>query len=607
MDKSLELTQAETDLLIQGKEAQAWAKRFYCDKSLEVMPHVYTDPRYSHWLPKITAELHDLYLQHAGNGYGQINSDFDLLLNLAGHPMNPLGTPAVIHRDHPVSAELQRVHKMICKRMTAGFTEGLTLSVAKMSQSAVPFFSHDLRYKSEIIHKWVHHFDQVLDAWRKGGSHALMDEGIFLAYAVGRRYQYDSMKEVVYNSKGEIIKVVFKARKAHTELGDDTSASKQLPPEFSPFVGRTRAREVWGMSGTFNYAWQMIVQGFRDYYSRKYEKIVHHISVMDTIASLPDGGVVMSFDFTEFDHSISRELQENWINAVEEAGVHPALCEMRRYVIGAPVIFHGGRILDKRLFMLGSFEMKTTTLDFGVQSGIADVADIDKSVGISVPLDIATRCGILKGELDYDLVLSDQHPMFRLRNMGDDTFMWFASQELADSFTKEAEKYTDFKVKPDDVPVFLGHTIVEQNGSRMALPNVARGVANILVPERAISHRLKQGVPRAFWAYGIEERNTYYRAHPLWDKVWDTVVRSLSDYAGYDVGAEIARQAAIQKTEANRMYPHLSVYDQMFLQNPSYINYRLSPQEVTQEVRDQYFLTVPSEEVFLFTKQAKGA
>jgi hypothetical protein len=114
---------------------------------------------------------------------------------------------------------------------------------------------------------------------------------------------------------------------------------------------------------------------------------------------------------------------------------------------------------------------------------------------------------------------------------------------------------------------------------------------------------MKQGVPRAFWAYGIVERNTYYRSHPLWDKVWGTVLRSVSDYAGYDVEALIAKEAIVQKEEANRLYDHLSVYDEMFLQNPAYINYRLSPSEVSQELRDEYFLSVNGDEVAKFTTQ----
>lgn len=602
MVKSFELTGDEASFFLRGFEADKWAGNFYRDRSIEIFPHVYSDPRYSHWLPKITAELHDIYLQYQGDGYGQINSDFDLLLNLAGHPMNPLGVPAPLKRETPVSSELMRVHKFICKRMTEGFTEGLALSVAKMSHSSVPFFSHDLKYKGEIIHKWIHHPDDFLRMWQKKGAEGLTDLGVFLMFAVGRRYQYDSMKEVRYNSLGQIIGVKPKVRKARTEDGGDVEANKKLPPEFSSFVFRTRAREVWGMSGTFNYAWQMIVQGFRDYYSTKFARIVHHVSVMDSVTSLPDGGVVISFDFTEFDHSICAELQRNWINALREAGVNEDLCAMREYCIGAPVIFHAGKELDKRIFMLGSLTANSSDLDFGVQSGIADVSDIDKSVGIACPIDILIRAHIID-EAEIDLVLADQHPLVRLRNMGDDTLLWFASDDVASLFIKECEQYTDFKIKPDDVPVFLGHTIVEQNGSRIALPNVARGVANILVPERAISRCMKQGVPRAFWAYGITERNQYYRSHPLWDKVWATVLRSVSDYAGYDVEALIAREAIAQKEEANRLYDHLSVYDEMFLRNPAYINYRLVPSDVSQELRDEYFLSVDGEEVTKFTTQ----
>lgn len=601
MGASLRLTDDELRAYFQGAEAARWVKQFYSDKSIEIFPHVYTDPRYSHWLPKITAELHQEYLSYAGDGYGQINSDFDVLLNLAGHPMNPLGVPAAIERLQPVSKPLDRIHKYVCRKMTEGFVDGLTLSIAKMSQSAVPFFSHDLEYKAKIVHSWIHRPERFLNAWTKGGAPTLAEEGVFLMFAVGRRYQYDTAKEVKYNSRGEIIDVKFKIRKAHTETGDTVDAQKRLPPEFSPFVGRVRAREVWGMSGTFNYAWQMIVQGFRQYYSTKYGRIVHHISVNDSVQSFPEGGVVMSFDFTEFDHSISAQLQENWINTLEERGVNHELCEMRRYVISAPVVFHGGKIMDKSIFMLGGLSSERNELDYGVQSGIADVSDIDKSVGISVPLDIGERAGILKGESDFDLVLSDQHPLMRLRNMGDDTLLWFASQDIADAFAKEAGAYKDFQVKPDKVTVFLGHTIVQQNGARLALPNIARGVANILVPERAISKRMKQGVPRAFWAFGIQERNKYYATHPHWERIWEKVVRSVSDFAGYDVGAEIAKQAIVQQVEANRLYPHLSVYDRLFLNNPAYITYRLLPSEVSQEVRDSYFLSINEDEVYQFT------
>lgn len=603
MASSLRLTEAEQHAFFQGVEAQRWIKQFYCDKSLEVFPHVYTDPRYSHWLPKITARLHSEYLAYAGDGYGQINSDFDVLLNLAGHPMNPLGVPAPIERLSPVSRPLDKIHKYVCAKMTEGFEEGLTLSVAKMSQSSVPFFSHDLEYKAKIIHTWINRPSSFIEAWAKGGAPRLAEMGVFLMFAVGRRYQYDGAKEVQYNSAGEIIGVKKKVRRAHTEDGSVVDASKELPPEFSPFVGRVRAREVWGMSGTFNYAWQMIVQGFRQFYSTKFGRIVHHVSVNDSVQSFPEGGVVMSFDFTEFDHSISAQLQENWINTLENRGVHPALCEMRRYAISAPVVFHGGKLLDKSIFMLGALSATRNEMDFGVQSGIADVSDIDKSVGIAVPLDIATRAGILNNEADYDLVLADAHPTMRLRNMGDDTLLWFASDDIAKRFGDEAVRYKDFTVKPDKVTVFLGHTIVQQGNHRIALPNIARGVANILVPERAISNRLKQGVPRAFWAFGIQERNKYYATHPHWERIWDMVVQSASDYAGYDVGAEIARSAIKQQEEANKMYPHLSVYDQLFLNNPSYINYRLLPSDVTQEVRDSYFLTVSADEVYKFTRQ----
>lgn len=597
------LPDEERALLLQGIEAQKWANNWPKDRTIEVFPSVYTNPRYSHWLPKITSKLHKVYLDHSGDKYGQINTDFDMLLNLAGYPMNPLGVPHQIERSGNPSDDLLRIHKIICSKFTEGWTEGLSLSIAKMSQSGPPMYSHDLDYKASLFKWWIEKFDHILDSWVKRGVIGLMENHIFPFFAVGRRYQYDSMKEVVYNSLGDIIKVTPKTRNAATESGSVTASNKKLPPDFNSFVFRQRAREVWGMSGSFNYAWQSVIQGYRDYYSHRYAKIVHHVSVNDSITSFPENGVVASFDFAEFDHSISAPFQHTWINVLEERGVDPRLCSIRRGIISAPVIFHGGKLMDRNIYMLGGLQLGDKQYDYGVQSGIADVADIDKTVGIAVPLCIALRCGILKNEDEIDAVLEDQHPLFRLRNMGDDTVMWFVNQDTLEAFSTECSKMKEFKVELDKTTVFLGHSIVEQGGSRIALPNIARGVANILVPERSISHRLKQGVPRAFWAYGITERNKHYRVHPHWDNVWDLTIQSCSDFYKKNIEREIVQRAIEQQEEANKLYPQLSVYDMMFLQNPSYINYRLNPSDITPKVMEGHYLTIPADEVEKLTKQ----
>lgn len=577
----------------------------YLDRSMTILPGVFSNERYARCLELMAESLHQIYLRNEGDSFGQVKNDFTSILTLAGHPMNPLGAPAWIERKNDIPSGFIKTVEKVAEDMTSSWTAGLTLSISKMSHSGLPYMSHSLDYKASIIKYWIDKAENILEDFHNNGAlYLLENHGISLTYSTGRRYQFDKI-EAKFGKDGRLISAKPKSRRVWTDQGFEIEADKTL--SFSRNVFRQRSRQVWAASGTFNYAYQSIVQGFRDSYSKKMKSVIHHESVQKSVESLPNGGVVASGDFSTFDHLISAELQEVWFKALEKAGVHPWLVEMRRYMCKAPAVFKATILGEKGGYVLGEFDQVVPpNLDQGVQSGIADVSDIDKMVGIAYILYHAVESGVILSD-DFDLVYSDSHPNFRLRNMGDDVLMWFRDEDLKKRFFKSTESTNSFfPFAEDKYPGFLGNEIfVRSDGSRSALPNLNNGICNIFVPERGISTKLKQGVPRAFWAFGIKERNKLYNIHPLWDEVWNTAIRSASSFYNMDFSRIIEKESVIQQEEATKVYAYESVYDKLFLQNPTYIHYRFSPSDVTKDLLDLEFLTIPEEEVYKLTSKLK--
>jgi hypothetical protein len=576
------------------------------DKPIEVVRGVFTGKDYSYFLVALAEGIEELRQLYSTGPDRLTRYNFDNVLQLAGFPMQPMGAPALLKHEVEPPEEAMEMLQCIIEDYTEEFQKGLSLSIAKVSSSGPPFYSHDLKYKASIIRDWIVNVDEICNTFKREGYMGLLNRGNPICPFFGTNFRMQTDTISAEYKGGKLVKAESKLREVEDWLGKHTFASKELPKGFCRLISRVRSRLVWAMSGTINYVLGALMQGFRYVALNKTMKaILHHPDVRQTILSLKGCLKVASWDITRFDHQIRARIQQMWVQRFRSLGIREEVCTMMEDAIYGPAIFasdyNGVPGYNVTSYPLSTkSRIRTPNMDFGLESGIWWVADVGKTTGLWIPMWSLYREGIIKDFRDRkqrQMFYDNKFDWYLIyKGSGDDTI---AGENTTGAIAKVIEHAAElgFELKEDAEAGFLGMNLVQENGAYEVRPNLASGLTKFWVPERRISRSPHDMTPRRFYAYGIPLRNEYYNQHPLWGEVWNRSLDIAEKYFNLEIRKGLEKARREQEIALDKLVDLDNVYDRMFLENAEYIHYRINPQDVSPKLLETQFLVIPPEDV----------
>lgn len=568
-----------------------------------ILPGVPNDAKYVNSLVKIFEAAHQRFVNNEGNGWNKIPNDFDRLLNLTGFPMSPFGTPHPFDRSaNPVSDEFLEALPIVCDLMTSQPQDGLSLQIARLSHSGLPYMTKDMEYKTKCFMNWKFNHEWIKGNLEKKDYRKLAEGSskaipIWFASSIGRRYQPDSCKNTFEGTK--LVKSVSKSRKVHDYMGREVIADKSIP--YSKLVHAMRLRTVWGISGTCNYMFQAIAQKARSSYSKRYSKVFHHVDVPASFRALDTKSVNRSSDVSTFDQTMNNFMVRTYHKyLVRNQGLNPILEDAMNLIITPPYVATSDTLGVKYSAWVGDPyqpDLGASSRDCGLPSGIFSVSDVGKAVMTSYFLGVAKRANLIsdlaKDTVDAFLTNGGNDLISSFKNMGDDSFFSFKNESVFKRFSAAMAEDRTFTVDWDKTTSFLSYELVDRDATLDGIPGLTNGIVNPLVPEVGITSpkRAKS------WAFGLKDRVSHYETNPQFEAVYRESLAILGADYDQDFLAIIDKHALDQQIELERTHSLSNVYDQMVLANPDYIFYRVDPSDVSYDVLESLFINIPPEEV----------
>lgn len=187
-----------------------------------------------------------------------------------------------------------------------------------------------------------------------------------------------------------------------------------------------------------------------------------------------------------------------------------------------------------------------------------------------------------------DLFLKGALPV-RTKNMGDDGILLFPNASMRDKFfSADVMSRSFLDIKPEDALVFGGDVFYKSSGKFVACKNMISFCTSTFCNERPWDSKLRQ-----FWNVGLAERPHVYGQAPSYhdvvnilDKTWKRRLSHLgatwSSYSEY----------LIERNRYN-IPGMVSEADKLFVMNPDAIHYKIDIEDVSKELIDENFSSVP--------------
>jgi hypothetical protein len=510
-------------------------------------------------------------------------ADFSQALTLPGHPMWPLGVP------NGVPSSLRKTDKLdsfddefaryALRAMWADYRVK-TLSINLISTSGLGTFSKLASVKGGLfagfqdLWPWMLNFtpEQVIRAAPQ----------FFMGYHVTRRLQTDAF-----------IDGLPKSRKVFDIYGDEVEADKSL--SFDERMARERVREAFAASGSWSYNLQSYVNGVRDSMLRIGEAIFHFEDMAEVALMMPDAKWCIIIDFKNFDKTHPRELL---LLIAEEL---PLLNANARAFIKAHYTFP---VLAQADYpgMVGhkwtcdpTKPMDVGDHDFGLPSGTPLVDVAVKAAGVfslSPTLRSLPRLRVVPAKELADMVVKNRVPGLKLVVLGDNIGILGKDMDdyaLLREYLSE-NKHPYYQVDYSPRGTIMGGVVVKDGRYITLIPSGVRYAEGLLWDERDIDNRMRQ-----YWRWGESKRDEFYFKNPacldirsLFEKLWRL-------HFGHNYQRTV-RGEPMPPPIAKHMR---NAWDLLWLQDQGKVYGRGSIDELSEEFRDQLFLSIPPRDVEL--------
>lgn len=590
--------------LFATTNAKRWLKRYRGPKPGEILPDAWSfDDQYLLYTEALTSTLNDLFPpDFAGGGLvgpSGIAGDFNRLLNVTGYGMNPFHIPMMNNEQarHElglasdfITEDDARLFDVLVDEMW-GYHKPAPLTMRKVASTSVPMFTNDPIYKHQLVRRVFDNIDDYLRAQLTDHRRALVEYDSAIVAAINGRMQPDKI-----TLEGGVAKSKERLVPDEEYVRSGGAHGHRLPADKTVLInGRVRRlhaamrwRAVYAMSFAPNMVLSAMDSCSRAVALERFAFTWSHHGSADIEQKVQRFKTFMGFDVTNMDALVPafvirrfhQRMHNHWDARV---------CQLTDHMFRAPFVvpnpWHDKRPGYSPFFGGVPMAEEAFTLDVGLPSGIAINPTFGKAFMVWVYLMAARDCGV--DISDLEAVLTGKHPTFGILNMGDDAVMLMNSEELA----ARLEKYTSpyMKIEPENPAQFLGHVFLREEGSIKVRPNILTYPINWYAPEKGIDSPDR----REFWALGFEARARYYSTAPAYKEV-DAAIEATYRKA-YGVSPRIMAQ--IHST-ARLPRAGLTPQDMMVLQNPQYLHYRVSPDELSPAVLASLSMSVPPEDYY---------
>lgn len=563
-----------------------------------------TDPEYILFKKRLMEMLNEMFpatLDEEGFARNiPVTRDFSQLMATTGIPMDPLNIPPASNVPLMKSLGLNVEgfendrHELIFNTLfdlMLGTYVPNSYHIAKQSSSTFPHFmsgEKSYEYKIGIAYKILANLEDILDLIEKDDWDTLRKKYYFvMCMNLSVRHQPDSAGKVrnISTIEGEIKPSDKKGYLASQGL-DDAEAM--------------RVRTVYGLCGPINYLMSFFMAARRKHYFKEYHFTWHHTGPHELYEGLKDAEEVVGLDVTQMDQTVPGWFLDAYAERLKDI-FDPRLAKLFKYVNRAPYYASAIGSNVPNFFMGDPFDRSTWNIEVGLASGRADNPDLGKlwmTLVYIILLDSIVPIIVDNPHADIDNFLKGNHPVWILKDMGDDAVVGvrsndvFAAKLLRDTLQlDDASTYSSLDV--EDGVAFLGSILIKDPAGKLQIPqpNLVSFVVNRLNPERGIDDHF-----RKLWGQGLQSAVEHYAAmgRPLQEAITaiKDVWKATIDYPDPFVCAdEHARRAKIQGVGT------LNPADLEVLADPSKRFYKFSEEDLSPEVLALYSWTIPASDI----------
>lgn len=534
-----------------------------------------------------------------------VPGDFYQLLTVPGYGMNPISVPPMsnalireklgLHNGF-VTPRDKQIFNLLVKFMFARSAPA-SVPIRREASTGAPDFVNDMEKKKLELRAAYDEIELFLD---------YIDRDKFIDLFVhfnapfvsttGERVQADKVeiKDGVAMSKDREVNDEQAARsslKAGRRFPADKRVFKGGNQVHGHFAGRRRT--VFGYSFVPNYVLATFCASWRKVYLEDFAYTWKHRTPAEILGKMRRYKHIKGFDVKQFDQSVATWMVDAFTEELSNY-VDPRVAKMislmfkSPYIVPYPWVYGTSDEEFNPLFGDNPFDISSFTTEVGLPSGIAINPDFGKLVMTFQYLVLLDRYFGNVLEIGVDVILRGEHDQYSLLNMGDDCVLLFNDEGFSSWFNDG--KYTQpyFKLEEERPVSFLGNVPYrDEKGELQLAPNIISYLVNWLVPEVGIDHMRR----RNFWAIGERERRVHYSTAPMYPVIHEAFERRFRDRFGI-LPASITAEAYAQQ----RRYTNLSTWDALVLQNPDYLHYKVSEDQLSPEILDLIVTSMPPDE-----------
>lgn len=532
--------------------------------------------------------------EHGVCGSNGIASGWTKPLNVAGYVMNPNSLPPIdntwIREEIGLDSQgfkSERHREILAEvvKAVAGHARAARLSINRSASMGAPFYHGLLPVKKQLVEYALQNLDRLLEAVKNNDLITLLTVyNAAIVQVLGERIQPDVLQVEGNRFVPKVRRVNLEAFARGQDKEARIDANKDVVINGSILLNHSacRRRVVYGMSFVVNHIIAAIFSQFREYYLNEFAYTWKHRSSDEIEEKVNSWQFFAGFDVTQMDSTVPAFLIDATCDELEKYMDERAV-KLIRLMCRAPFIApHPYYLPDEGVKtnpLYGDDPLSVDSFNFklGLPSGIACNPDFGKIFMMFQYLVLMDdlRQDVL--EVGVERILKGLHTDYAFLNAGDDCVIMMNDQKLFE-IIRDGKYRTDyFKVEPESPISFLGNVFYEDKGRIKVAPNMESFLANWLVPERGIDHWSR----RNFWAIGATEREAHYSRAPSYGPISEIYRRLFIRHLGVDPNYLVDQEFPKQLLNKS-----LSTIDMLVLQNPSYLHYRYTEDDVSKEVLD---------------------
>lgn len=526
------------------------------------------------------------------------------LLNLLGCPHNPLGVPPfhVLESakqlgamgeavplqtlDAPARARLRRLLLIFVGDggpQPVHLQRGVSLGVPTMSKSIVDAW--------RIVTTWLDNWHDIAKLLQNRDTRTLSHRyGIVNMFYVAYRQQADNVKVIDGES---IAKKRLVIDWMHRILYADRRLPSTVPdtPVRDRFVA-CRARKLNASGLAISWTCRILAASIQAYWDQHFQFLKHHptrVEIQRKLQSFP------SFRFRDFEN------HDVWIPPAVRDGLFDREAELfghfwsglHRAVARGPQVVKSDYYGTRAARLDGDpYDASTWDADYVNGSGTPGTSILATFGCVFNWYDAACEAGLLSESEADCLAFLNGTANVGIMAQGDNAALLGVDGDL-DRWTASL-RYGIVT----DTDTFLGSVAVETANGFEMMPDPTSYILGFWTPTRPIDAPL-----RGHWAAGWLNRQAVFSPSPLYETLTNIERTLTKTVLGTDIEAYARANAPILGDRRDVR----SLVDEQFLLNPDVIHYLYSPEELSDDLRIQNFLTIEPTHYLSMFEGLKGA